>query len=185
MGLDMYLSARLTTYRSFGKPDSEFRQTLVKAADELGLVGGADNIDTIEISREVGYWRKANQIHAWFVANVQEGEDNCRSYSVSREQLQELRDLCQRVLDGSELIDGSVTNGWTYENGVKKPIVESGKVIRNATLAQQLLPAQSGFFFGSTDYDEWYYEQLQATVEILDRCLALPEQFSFEYQSSW
>ena len=26
--------------------------------------------------------------------------------------------------------------------------------------SKELLPTQSGFFFGSTDYDEWYYEDM-------------------------
>jgi hypothetical protein len=47
----------------------------------------------------VGYWRKANQIHKWFVDNVQEGNDNCGDYYVSRESLQALRTLCQQVID--------------------------------------------------------------------------------------
>ena len=29
------------------------------------------------IIEQVGYWRKANQIHNWFVENVQDGEDDC------------------------------------------------------------------------------------------------------------
>ena len=44
------------------------------------------------------YWRKANQIHAWFVANVQGGDDDCREYDVTSEQLTELRGLCRQVL---------------------------------------------------------------------------------------
>ena len=44
------------------------------------------------------YWRKANQIHRWFVDNVQGGNDNCGEYYVSQEQLQELLDLVKRTL---------------------------------------------------------------------------------------
>jgi hypothetical protein len=39
---------------------------------------------------QVGYWRKANQIHRWFVENVQDGVDNCGEYTVTREKLDEL-----------------------------------------------------------------------------------------------
>jgi len=52
-----------------------------------------------EVTVRVGYWRKANQIHKWFVDNIQEGDDNCGDYYVSRESLQDLRTLCQQVLD--------------------------------------------------------------------------------------
>jgi len=55
--------------------------------------------------------------------------------------------------------------------------------------ADELLPPQSGFFFGSTDVDEWYLEQLKYTVERLDVLLELPEvknhKINFYYSSSW
>ena len=47
---------------------------------------------------EVGYWRKANAIHNWFVVNVASGEDDCSSYPVSQDQLECLRNLCHRLL---------------------------------------------------------------------------------------
>lgn len=43
-----------------------------------------------EIVEEVAYWRKANQIHNWFVENVQEGDDNCGEYYVSGEDVAKL-----------------------------------------------------------------------------------------------
>lgn len=45
----------------------------------------------------------------------------------------------------------------------------------------------SGFFFGSTDKDDWYYEDLKQTVNELESILADPksEDLSFYYQSSW
>ena len=39
---------------------------------------------------DAAYWRKANQIHAWFVKNVQDGADDCGSYEVSKAQLRSL-----------------------------------------------------------------------------------------------
>ncbi len=48
------------------------------------------------------HWRKSNQIHAWFVDNCQDGEDDCRTAQVSREKLQELSDLINEVLDSPD-----------------------------------------------------------------------------------
>jgi hypothetical protein len=56
-----------------------------------------------EVTVRVGYWRKANQIHKWFVDNIQEGVDDCGDYYVSRESLQALRALCQQVIDFGHL----------------------------------------------------------------------------------
>ena len=56
------------------------------------------NIGGYKESTEIGYWRKANAIHRWFVENCQDGIDNCATYYVGYEDLKELRDLCVRVL---------------------------------------------------------------------------------------
>jgi hypothetical protein len=60
----------------------------------------------------------------------------------------------------------------------------------NKALAERdpnLLPPQAGFFFGGTDIDEWYWQDLKNTKAKLDRVFALPEmsKLSFYYTSSW
>jgi hypothetical protein len=53
--------------------------------------------------------------------------------------------------------------------------------------AEELLPTQSGFFFGSTDYDEGYKQDLEYTVERIEKILndSALEKCEFYYQSSW
>ena len=36
-----------------------------------------------------------------------------------------------------------------------------GKVLENPALASSLLPTKEGFFFGNTDYDEWYIQDVK------------------------
>ena len=45
------------------------------------------------------YWRKANQIHRWFVENVQDGTDDCGTYNVTTEQLGALLQIARIALD--------------------------------------------------------------------------------------
>lgn len=60
------------------------------------------------------------------------------------------------------------------------------QVIGNRDLADDLLPSQEGFFFGSTEYDEYYFGDLLETVEMLESALKeTPDGWDFEYQSSW
>lgn len=59
------------------------------------------------------------------------------------------------------------------------------EVLIDRSKADQLLPTMSGFFFGGTDYDEFYFQDLEYTIKIIDNCLSLPESWEFEYQSSW
>ena len=109
------------------------------------------------IVEEVMYWRKANAIHNWFVNKVQKGNDDCGEYVVTTEQLTELRDLCAIILAD-----------------------------KNNKVASELLPTQSGFFFGGTDYDDWYYQDLTNTMTILDKVLAesTPHD-TYYYSASW
>ena len=58
----------------------------------------AHDIYGVNVEVTCAYWRKANQIHAWFVDNVQAGEDDCGDYYVSHEKLKELLDLVNEAL---------------------------------------------------------------------------------------
>ena len=60
-------------------------------------------------------------------------------------------------------------------------------IIEDPSVAMMHLPTQSGFFFGSTGYDEYYLEDIEDTIEILTNVL---ETTDFEtqmiaYSSSW
>lgn len=124
-------------------------------SDNVGLLlGVGEKYPVKEVIVEVGYWRKANQIHSWFVANVQEGKDDCVTYHVDRDDLAKLKDLCNEV-------------------------------ILNPASAESLLPTKSGFFFGSQEYDDYYFQDLKDTIEIIDKALALPEGWDIKYHSSW
>jgi len=136
---------------------------------------------------EVAYWRKANHIHNWFVQNVQDGIDECQDSVVSKGKVEELLSVCNEVLMSINLVDGEVNNGYTFKNREMTPIVEKGKIIEDPTVAKKLLPTRSGFFFGGTDYDEYYVDDIERTVNTLYEIL---ESFDFEnntliYTSSW
>ena len=56
-----------------------------------------------------------------------------------------------------------------------------------ATKNHKLLEPQSGFFFGSTDIDQWYWDDLAHTVKNLTTILNAPalKGCDFYYRSSW
>jgi hypothetical protein len=154
MGLDMYLSAKRYMSKYFDAADSE----KIERVNEVFGVEGIEDGDygAQEVTFRVGYWRKANAIHKWFVDKCQEGVDECQETWLSREQLQELVDTCKTVL-------------------------------ADKSKAEELLPSTNGFFFGGTDYDEFYFGDLEYTVERIEKILADKslEKCDFYYQSSW
>ena len=110
-----------------------------------------------EESIDVGYWRKANQIHNWFVENVQNGVDDCGEYIVSPSQLRTLLEICKQI------------------HKTKDP-----------KLAEKLLPTTDSFFFGSTDYDDYYFDDIEDTIDILTDVLEKTDFNNEEiYYSAW
>lgn len=62
-------------------------------------------------------------------------------------------------------------------------------IIKDPSLAERLLPPQSGFFFGSTEIDDWYRKDVERTVTELDRVLNATAEgehhWQFYYRASW
>lgn len=140
------------------------------------------------IMEQVGYWRKENMIHQWFVDHVQNGVDDCCYHNeCTKEILEELLDTCEKVKQIAVLKPGKVVNGQTLINEKWENCYEDGEVIVNADEVATLLPTQGGFFFGATEYDNWYMRGIEYTIDILTRVL---ETTDFEkemvyYVSSW
>lgn len=151
MGLDMYLEKR-TDVRlwNFQKPEEQF-EVIVKKGGVTYPKFNPEKVSTVV--EEIGYWRKANQIHKWFVDNVQKGVDNCGEYFTPISSLEKLLELCE-------------------------------KVKADNTLAETLLPTASGFFFGGEEYDEWYFRDIDHTIEVLKEALS-DKDASYYYSSSW
>lgn len=141
------------------------------------------------IFEDVGYWRKANAIHAWFVDNVQDGEDDCEPHEVSKEQLMKLYLICKTIVTESTLAPDKVINGQRFNNetGEWENIYVDGYIITNPELAAKLLPTQSGFFFGSTNYNEYYIKYVKYTFELLPKIISETDfdKQVISYRSSW
>jgi hypothetical protein len=149
MGLDMYLNKRTYVQYWEHNGDDNYEVKVTKGGKPTKI----DPKKVKYIIEEAGYWRKQNQIHRWFVENVQKGVDNCGEYYVDIDDLKTLLDLCE-------------------------------KVKADHSLAEELLPSASGFFFGGTEYDEWYFNGIDNTIEILKEALE-DERGDYYYSSSW
>ena len=161
MGLDMYLRANKYISRHDWSRDENgdiqdssnplFKEIVERL--EMSDVIDSSGFAGITVDLPMGYWRKSNMIHHWFVNTLANGVDECQPIFVKREDLEALKELCIEV-------------------------------IANPTDAEALLPTGSGFFFGSTSYDEYYFGDLSDTIGIINRCLATDLDY-FEYQASW
>jgi hypothetical protein len=181
MGLDMYLSKKTYVKNwDHNGPKGQHKITVKKGGKTLKHIKPERISYIIE---EVGYWRKANHIHQWFVQNVQGGKDECQESWVDPEKLKELRGICQTIVD---YFDKSVTGTREVKATFGDDWTENVYDIDEKILSE-LLPTASGFFFGGTAYDHWYYEDTKATIKIIDDALEGIEDFSFDifYEASW
>ena len=169
LGLDQYLSVKNYVNKNNGWGEDAVRRpeydAIVKAAG-LGkfTTDPSVSIYGANVGVTAAYWRKANHIHKWFVANVQNGEDECREHYVGIDKLKELVAVCADVLLHKD------DKGY----------------------CEDVLPTGSGFFFGSTEYDEWYFAEVEYThkrlteiVNLLEEAVKNDEWFDVTYQSSW
>jgi hypothetical protein len=104
------------------------------------------------------YWRKVNSLHAYFVrtGKLEAGGEQDVGYYVLNR-----NDLYHLV----DLMD---------------------QILNNHSLAETLLPTQAGFFFGSTDYDDWYFKDLEdAKALVVAELEVAPDQDVWFYYASW
>lgn len=158
MGLDMYLYAeQYLPFRNWDKETNAKFDQLVKLTGLEELVDKERGYISAYAKVQVAYWRKANAIHKYFVDNCADGVDDCREIDVYKETLQELLNICNQILE-----------------------------TKDTEKAMELLPPQSGFFFGSTEIDEWYFQDLEHTQKSLTKILEkAPKYCDFIYRASW
>ena len=165
MGLDMHLYAE--KYFMFRDLESgfwkeEYKEKFTKENENVNklmeIMGVIDypRTGSTSVKVEIGYWRKANAIHKYFVDKCADGKDDCEEVYVYRENFEELMSICNQLLES-----------------------------RDTELAMKLLPTRSGFFFGGVEYDEWYFKDLEHTRDILEKVLADKHDFDYIYRASW
>ena len=170
MGLDQYLEARqyISKRDWLGTEKVENKNYPIVEAMTIPGVVDPDAGGGITLEYTAVQWRKANAIHRWMESELAGGElENLRDYPIDYDQLRQLRDECRAVIDAQ----------------VQKADV--------AEVAEEynLLP-QPGFFFGSYDMDDWYFEHLDYTILSINRLEGAgaldPEgSVSFTYRAWW
>lgn len=164
MGLDMYLSVRkyIGAYdwsANYGEGKPPLTPTYKKLVRDFGLK-----------KYENAFGFKSGHVEAvaitWRKANAihQWFVDNCADGE----------DDCKPVY---------VPRGQLEEllNTIQTVLLDRDK-------ADELLPTQNGFFFGSTEYGEWYWEDLERTRKELSKLLETSKddkEASFIYEASW
>lgn len=72
---------------------------------------------------------------------------------------------------------------YVSDDKLKELLAELEQVVKDKSKAAEILPTASGFFFGGTEYDEYYFYAVKETIKILKELVK--EGGDFYYHSSW
>lgn len=160
MGLDMYMKQRKRySWVDFNKKEN-FTVKKMKVTIEREFEDGEKRVDVVEKENPEYALYVEVPVAYWRKANA------IHRYFV--ENCADGVDNCQPVyVDGSQIEE--------LVNLCKEVLADHSK-------ASELLPTQEGFFFGSTEYDEWYFKDLEKTVKMLGN---LDFEEDYIYEASW
>ena len=185
MGLDMYLSKKTYVKQwDFQNEEEKTKVSVTKNGEPLKEIK-SERVSYIQ--EELMYWRKANQIHGWFVNNTNEIIEDVK-YSVTKTDLEVLLETCKKVVDvlnGCPKKTIQVVGGWKdgKEYMVDTEVFDSEDI---EEIVKEILPPQQGFFFGSYEIDDWYKQDLENTIKFLEEELPnCTDSDEFEYYASW
>ena len=168
MGLDMYFSRRtyVSSFKSTRDADGNWG---VRDVNNMELkFDDADlshiNLQNVRYIEELfGEFRKFNALHAYVVDNFGGGKDECQIIYLDIDNLIQIHEMLSLVKESLSIGD---------------------KVI-----ASQTLPPSEGFFFGSTEIDEWYEKDVNEAVEVFGKIIEehsiVGHNASYSYQASW
>jgi hypothetical protein len=155
MGLDMYLYA--SKYESKSQWRNNKEEVKGFYPSELQDLQ-TDIFERNFVSKETKY-----QVGYWRKFNA------LHSYIV--ENFADGEDKCQQIYLSTKDLEQILNNLKNTKN--------------NRSKAKELLPTQDGFFFGSTQYDEWYWNDVEYSIRLFEEVLKLPEGITIYYQASW
>ena len=154
-----------------GLDQSLYREVQMKGKMEitdkkLDVLGGEKMCPSVR--HEVCYWRKFNALHKYFNDHFNEqSNDNCVDMYLGIDDIKELLELVKKIRGAVEMDGDNIANPEVCEE----------------------LTTQEGFFFGSTNYDKYYVEDLDSTIEQLSKVIddheklikAGVEEYSIDY----
>lgn len=167
IGLDMYLSAKRYVYRHEGIWSANPVQR--PEWDSIMAASGLDKFTTDESTKIYGTTISVTAAY-WRKANA------IHNWFV---------DNCQEGVDNCQEVEISIEDMLILVDLCNQVLADNSK-------AEELLPPTAGFFFGSTEIDEWYLADLEYTSKRLTELAKIAaEEFenqnyiSFTYQASW
>ena len=156
MGLDMFLWKEVYVGAEYSHRNMNVIIDVTKDGKRMPI----NTNKVCEIREEAMYWRKANAIHSWFL-------ENCAAKDPFDNPIDDCRPIEIPLEKLEELLD------------ICKEVLE------DHSLAKKLLPTLDGFFFGSTEYGEWYFRAIEETINIIEPVIDFMKHMSEIKDCTW
>jgi hypothetical protein len=165
MGLDMYLSVRKYVGRLDLSIDYDKEKGWSHDEQFDKVIGACDMSEFLESDNTTGLHVEV-PVAYWRKANaIHKWFVDTRADGV---------DECQPI--------------WVNSDYLGELLELCNQVLADHTKADELLPTEGGFFFGPTEYDDWYFQGLEYTQRRLTELIPLmknSDNDSAVYQASW
>lgn len=131
-----------------------------------------DRPDFSKYSTPAGYFRKVNFLVSFF-----DYGDNCSLQEIDTDDIERLKFRCDKILEAyqesEEWRNREDASDFDYEDEPWEDVAEA------------YLPTQAGFFFGSTEYDEYYIDDIREVKEWCENLLSDLEGDDVVIMSCW
>ncbi len=135
---------------------------------------------------EVAYWRKANAVHRWFDNQKKGGLEDCEKMEVSKEMLNGLKQICDGIIERLKKEVPSLETFFNDTEWINKNWDTWCPSLELTKHCAEVLPTQSGFFFGSTEYGVGYFLNVKETSDQIGKVLTEhPNAEKFKYHAWW
>lgn len=119
--------------------------------------------------KELSYFRKVNFLVKFFNDKIIEFGSgpviDGLDIPITKEWCEELLEKCNKVVDKYNELKASYTPDINDDNTTLFESQEANDLF--AKFASETLPTMAGFFYGSTDYDKWYLDDVKDVIEHL------------------
>lgn len=133
-----------------------------------------------------GAEEKVKQIHGLFPELPENTETSGTNVSVSFGYWRKANAIHNWFVQNVQGGKDDCQESWVSPEDIQKLLDVVNKVLADTTLAPELLPTADGFFFGGTEYSEWYWRDIEYTKKLLEKALdPAMKDWHFYYQASW
>ena len=115
---------------------------------------------------DIGYFRKVNFLMEFF-----HYEGNCEYKEIGRDELERLRKVTKEIVRMKPVVHRVKAVVLPGGGGLGPAEEENEYSEADKRRCAEILPTQSGFFFGSTEYDTWYFHDVREVYNWVDEVL--------------